>query len=63
MAHAVLDHLVNPDPEFGEAITSMLRRDWPKTKAVFTRWADEDSASASSSQDMISKIEARLSVL
>ncbi len=64
MAHAVLDHITNPDPEFGDAILHMLRASWPVTKAVFERWAAEEESShcTSTSLRMIHDIESRLGV-
>lgn len=55
---AYMDHLTHPDPSFGVVVREMMIARWPKTKAVFEKWASEDTASRISSQ--IAEIEARL---
>lgn len=54
---AVLDHLTSPDAEFGDVIYSMLRESWPKTKAIFTRWGDEDPNSKNTIRGLIRQID------
>ena len=40
---AYLDHLTHPDPYFGALVAERMLASWPGTKAVFERWASEDS--------------------
>lgn len=41
LQHAILDHLVSPDNEFGDIIKQMLRNNWSKMKQTYLKWCDE----------------------